>query len=358
MIIKNSLSKTIFKMIKKIVLFSILVLWITSCEDKSKLNIDVSDKNVELKIYRFDQEFLGADLYQLKTQNSKWQQEYPLLYRSFLAQMLQIGMPQDPMITLQLEKYLTDTTTQMIAKEIESVFGDFSPFSDKLKKAFAYYNHYFPDSVIPQIVTFHSNFNAKAFPENNQLGIGLDMFLGKENEVVKSLPPDVFPSYVQEKMDKKYLVANVMKHWLYFKFSTAKDFRNNGIFIKKDDFLNTIIHHGKMLYLLDAMLPKESDEVKLEFTKSQLEWCKKSEKYLYQTLVENKLIYSKKYQEISRFINPGPFTNGFPVTSPSGIGKWIGYRMVKQYMEGNDISITDLVSRTSDSRNILSYYRP
>jgi hypothetical protein len=341
----------------KLLLLSLIFLLLFACGGKSKLDIDVSDVKIDLEIKRFDQELLGADLYDLRNLNTNWQKDYGLLYYSFLSQMLQVGYPNDNMITLQLEKYLTDTITQQIAQEMNLVFNDFTPFSIEVKDAFTRYKYYFSDSVIPKIVTFHSNFNAKAFPENHQLGIGLDLFLGKESEITKALPQDVFPSYIQEKMDKEYLVANVMKHWLYFKFSESKDFNNNGIYIKKDDFLNTIIHHGKILYLLDAMLPNKSIENKLEFTKSQLEWCEKSEKFLYQTLIEKKLIYTKNYKEISRFINPGPFTNGFPESSPSGVGKWIGYQMVKQYMEGNDISIAELVSRTNDSRRILSYYR-
>ena len=286
------------KLNKQLFLSLVIVIFISSCGGKSKFEVDVSEIDLTLEINRLDQELLQADLYNLRTLNSKWFKEYDLLYSSFLSQMIQVGYPTDPMITLQLEKYLTDSITRQIADEISTVYDDFSPYSIKLENAFKRYKYYFPDSVVPKIVTFHSNFNAKAFPENHQLGIGLDLFLGKESEITKALSPDDFPGYLKDKMDKQFLVSSVMKHWIYFKFSSPKDFRNNGIYTKKDDFLNTIIHHGKMLYVLDALLPNESIATKLEFTENEMKWCEKGEKFFYQTLIEKKLIYTKNYKNI------------------------------------------------------------
>ncbi len=60
--------------------------------------------------------------------------------------------------------------------------------------------------------------------------IALDNYLGINNEIVKNLPPTI-PQYFKNKMDKKYIVADVMHLFLMNRFS-----QNLG-----DDFISTII---------------------------------------------------------------------------------------------------------------------
>jgi hypothetical protein len=193
----------------------------------------------------------------------------------------------------------------------------------------------------------------------NELGIGVDMYLGKDNDIVKSLPYEVFPEYLKAKMSPEYLVSETMKYWLYYKFSDIRLYQDYTIYTIKDDFLNTIIHHGKMMYLLDAMLPQKSYEIKFGYTKEQLAWCKQNEHSVYQSLIENKLIYSTNHKSISKYVNDGPFTSGLTEDSPSRVGVWMGYQMVKTYMEENPtVTLSDLVYKETNSRKILSFYRP
>ncbi len=120
---------------------------------------------------------------------------------------------------------------QNIYSDIDDKFNDFSPYETELKKAFIYYKHYFPDSATPNIITFYSNFNSNIFPFENNLAIGLDMYLGKENKIVKNLPPEHMPQYIKDRMEPEYMVADAVKYFLLNKFSEESN----------SDFLTEII---------------------------------------------------------------------------------------------------------------------
>lgn len=344
---------------KKILIITVSLLALTACKQDNRLAVDVSGVDTNIEVKRFEKEFFEADKYKLKELNQNWIKEYGILYESFIYQMLNEGSVHDPMVTFRIEKFLNDSTMQSVYQQVEDIYGDFGSYQEELNKGFKHYKYHFKDSLVPKVVTFYSNFNAKAFPTDSLLGIGLDLYLGTDNEIVKSLPYEIFPAYFKQKMQKEYLVTETMKYWLYSKFSAKKDFQNYAIYIIKDDFLNTIIHHGKMMYLLEAMLPSSKEETRFCYTKEQLDWCKKNEHSVYQNLIENNLIYSTDHKAISKYINDGPFTTGLTEESPSMIGVWMGYQMVKTYMNENPtITLEDLIYKEINSRRILSFYRP
>ena len=94
-----------------------------------------------------------------------------------------------------------------------------------------------------------------------------------------------------------------------------------------------MIHQGKLMYFVDAMLPEMHDSLKIGYTKLQLDWCKKNEAQMWSQLIEYKMLYSNKRMDIIRYINASPTTSGFPLESPGRTGVWIGWQVVRQYMK-------------------------
>ena len=63
---------------------------------------------------------------------------------------------------------------------------------------------------------------------------------------------------------------------------------------------------------------------------------------------------------VSKFTGEGPFTTGFVKESPARTGVWIGWNIVKKYMDKNaNISLDQLMHET-DAQKILSLskYKP
>jgi hypothetical protein len=71
-------------------------------------------------------------------------------------------------------------------------------------------------------------------------------------------------------------------------------------------------------------------------------------------------MYQSKSFEINKWFADGPFTGseGVPQESPPQLGVWLGWSMVRQYMEKNPaITMTQLLAE-KDYQKILSAYTP
>jgi hypothetical protein len=327
-----------------VLLLSLMV----SCTD-NPLDVDVNGVEVELQIKRMEQKIFDPSLkttqdYNLT--NMELYKEFGLLYEIWLTKMLGEPHPTDPLSGEYLKQFAQHPDMLEINAEIQKKFGDFTSYESQFENAFRYYSYYFPDSTLPRIVTFYSNFNANVFPVDKQLGIGLEMYLGPDHSIINSLPQDMFPQYLINRMDEKYLVADAMKFFLLSKFSKEQ---------QGADFLTTIIELGKIMYLLDAMLPFETDEVKMGYTSAELLWCKDFEMEIWQTIVDEGVLYSKDKIVITQFLNEGPFTKGLPPESPSRVGAWLGWQIVRDYMASTESTLHELLNQKSP-KVILKHY--
>ena len=108
------------------------------------------------------------------------------------------------------------------------------------------------------------------------------------------------------------------------------------------------------------MLPQQHDTLKTGFSLSQLEWCRRNEIMMWTYLVENKLLFSTDMRTIGRFINAGPFTRDFSRESPSRAAVWLGWQIVRSYMNRNrDVTLEELML-DNDYQGLLNLarYRP
>ena len=333
-------------MLNKGIFTALVILGLFSCES-DPLDIDLSSIEVEIKVERMEQELFQPESNNIKETHSQLLEKYGPLYQLFFESMLGEGSVHDPMAPTYLEKFIGNEDMQNFYLEIDTKFHDFSSYESEFHDAFKHYKYYFPDSTIPEIVTFYSNFNANALPLGDQLGIGLDMYLGTDNEIVKNIPTESLPQFIKDKMDSKFLVADGMKYWLFNRFFVDDN----------NDFLAEIISSGKVMYLMDAILPNKSDAVKMGYTEEELKWCEGSESKIWEILINEELLYSKDQKKIAQFTANGPFTKGLPEESPSMVGVWIGWQMVKDYVKDTGVSVVDLLAETNH-RKILKSYDP
>lgn len=325
--------------------FCLFLCFFSSC-NSSSLEVDTSDLKVELSINRMEQELLGSQNQNIEELNRFLFSKYGGLYEVFVESMIVEGSIHDPSVGVRLDRFRNDSIIQSIYSDINKEFADFSIYTKEFEKAFIHYNYYFPDSVLPKIVTFYSNFNAKIFPANNLLAIGLDMYLGADNSHVKNIPVDILPQFIKEDMNKKYLVADGIKYWLLNRFYDE----NIG-----DDFVSKVIELGKIMYLLDAMMPSVSDDIKINYTPQELKWVEQHEENIWKTLVDEEVLYTKNPVIINQYIVDGPFTKGLPDDSPSKVGVWVGWQIVRDYVKENDVDVLSLLKEKNSLKILRSY---
>lgn len=331
-----------------VALLSVLLLW-TGCASEGRTDLNTEGIGLSVDIGRLDQALFHAPADSLPTMGRRAQAEYGDFYRIYVEDILQ-GVPmEDPRLPLMLERFATDPDWTLAQRAVDSVFGDMEPQRAQFEVALKRSAVLFPDSITPRIIAFNSGFNYGIFPTDSVLGIGLEWFIGPEHPVIGYLAPEAFPQYVKDRMRPEMLVPSALKGWLLVHYTRD---------IRGADLLTNLVETGKVMALLDVLLPDTDPALKFAFSREQLAWCEANEYNIWKDLVSKDQLFSKNADDIGRAMNDGPFTNGLPRESPGHLGEWIGYRMVKAYMADNPKITFEQLVALADARVVLKSYKP
>jgi len=335
---------------------------LTDCgSDKQGQIEDVNTDNIQLTINlkRFDQ-----DLFNARTPEEvlALEKKYPDFYSVYMYELMSGITSNGATPPLEAAANIMRNFTTVsdfglwLKQRADTVFPSLEPFKAELTLAMKRYKFFFPNDTIPQFIIFLSPLviNFPVIEGRNQIGIGLDMYLGSDFKVYHAPNlMDQFPNYRIRKMRKEYLLRDLISAMSENKLQSVKG---------DSRLLDEMIKEGKILYMVDALLPETEDSIKMGYTPTQLKWAEQNESDIWASLVDSKVLYSTEPMTIRDFTNDGPFTtaknfgNG---TSPR-IGSYCGWRIVKKYMEKNPkITLSQLLLQV-DADDILnkSKYKP
>lgn len=338
--------KTNFSTLKPLITL-LLCTVILSCGN-NPLEIDVSDVKVDLKVKRFDQDLFQYNTNITPENVTELHEKYGIFFQDFTESVINIGSIKNEHINYQLYAFANDSYIKEIKGDVDAQYKDFSAYELELEDAFKHYKHYFPTKQIPTVITYISGFNYAITTDDSYLGIGLDMFLGNSYEAYSQLG---LPQYKTAFMSKEGIVAGSMLGWVSTEFELKE---------KNADLLTEMIHQGKILYLMDALMPTAPHTVKISYSESQLQWCNTNEEQVWFYFIDNDLLYTKETTEIIKYMGEAPFIQGFPEGSPGRIGHWLGWQIVAAYMEKNPtMTLADLMLK-NDAQQLLneSKYKP
>jgi hypothetical protein len=320
----------------------------TSC-NSGTFNVDIDDIDFKIQVNRLDKDLFDKQTASIDSLNRKLSFKYNSFYKVYLQEILNIGSPSDPMISVLLNKFRKDEIWIETQNEINTIYPNFDSEQLEIEEALKRYKFFFPNTTLPNLVTYNSGFNIGIYPSDSLIGIGLEWYLGADNKIVKQLATDDFPQYMKNQMNKENLVPSSLKGWLLYKH------QNN---FKNENLLDVMIYYGKILFILKTILPKHTEVEIVSYTNEQLLWCKNNEFSFWTYLVDNKLLFTKNYKDISRFINDAPFTSGISQESAPRTGVWLGYEMVKQYVDKKEIKSLQELLKANNSQEFLKYYKP
>jgi uncharacterized protein YjaZ len=94
------------------------------------------------------------------------------------------------------------------------------------------------------------------------------------------------------------------------------------------------------------LIPFKENNEKIGYFPEQYEWAKDNEFYIWQYFVEKKLLYETDRKLLARFIIPAPFSRfnlELDSESPGRLGQYIGWQIVKSYMENNTTPLLQML---------------
>ncbi|MBD79272.1 MAG: hypothetical protein CL840_10155 [Crocinitomicaceae bacterium] len=326
-------------------LFILVSFLITSCTGDPE--IDTDQVNIDFRFNRFEQELFdsGASMNEKVT---RFNTDYNTFFLRYCENVLRVGSPNSPAFEGNLNGFVSDPEIQTIYGKVQEEYANMDIEKVELEKALKRYHVYFPDNIVPWVVTLVSGFAYPVVVTDSILGIGLDMYMGTDFSYYDMMR---VPLFRKNRMDRKFLVKDALKGWIQSEFITESSDKR---------FLHQIINQGKVLYAIQKTLPDLPEETIMGYSKKQWIWCEEHEKAMWGHFVNKKLFYSTQFSEYHKFINEGPFTAAFDRESPDQTGHYMGWKVVDAYMKNNPkVSLLELM-KNEDSKQILalSGYKP
>jgi hypothetical protein len=332
-------------------LFPVLILIFTGLLFSSCDNNDAEqhpDIKITYRSYPFYRDFSAIDTQNISLGLKQLHQKYPTFLDFYLDTLAGLNVHHQYNDSLSLlRNFLTYKDYRALFDTVNKAFPDTKIYDRELKSAFRNIKFYDSAIVLPRsIYYFVSGLNLYTAVLHNDsvLGIGLDMFLGRDFAPYASVG---IPEYATVRFTKENIPVWACKVIYENRFPFIDENKN---------LLEMMLEKGKEIYFLDKALPETALATKLGYTAAQLKWCEKKEAWIYNFFIENKLLYEKNHQKVMRYVLDGPNTPGFPNDAPGNLGSFIGYRIIQQYAKHSNLPLDALFSN-KDTRQILATAR-
>jgi len=328
-----------------------LNLCITSCSRNKEP--DVSGIKLNIKIERFDQsmeQLTAGNVAQVVPQLEK---QYGWFYADYIQNMLAVGSMDDTNYYQNLRTVLENPDYKALAKAVADSYPNLAKQEAELTDAFKRMKYYFRMQKTPRFISFLSGFSVQTPIGNGYIGIGLDMFLGKDSPFYPALVQSI-PQYISRRFTPENITPRVVETYIREELYPEAD--------ASVSLLDKMVYNGKVLYLMQKALPTAPDSLLIGYTDAQSAWCKTYETDIWAYFIEEKLIFESDYAKIQKFLTDAPFTPGLGENNQSApkLGIWVGWQIVKNYMDKHpELSPKDLLS-LNDTQKILrdSGYKP
>ncbi|WP_418602929.1 gliding motility lipoprotein GldB [Hwangdonia sp.] len=304
-----------------ILLFSVVLLTI-SCKKDNTLQKNIAKINTDIKIERFDRLFAEADSKELP----KLKQAYPFMFSEKYSDSFWIAKKAD---TLQIQLF----------NEVDIAFTNFNDVETEIESLFNHLKYYFPEFNPPRIITVTNDvdYRNRVIVTDTIAVIALDNYLGSDHEFYGAIP-----KYIRAHFNKEQLVVDLADAY-------AKKYIYQS---QKRTLLDEMIYSGKLLYFKDKVIPFKTDAERMGYSPEQLTWAIANESYIWRYFVERELLFSTDSKLPSRFINPAPFTKFYleeiDADSPGRLGQYIGWQIVRAYMQQNDVALKDMLIKSTE----------
>ena len=315
---------------KKYLFLVVIFLFVLSCDKKNKVENEVTAIPLDLNVTRFDKIFFETPPQDLE----KVKKEFPYFFPDGVENSVWLSKMQDP---LWRELYA----------EVQKKYGDFDPVKKEVESLFKHIKYYFPKTKTPKVITIISemDYKSKAIYADSLVVISLELYLGKNHKFYQ------FPNYLKQNFEQRQIAPDLVTSFAERKIQP----------VVEKDLLSQMIYHGKQLYLKDLLLPDYTDAEKMGYSPEQIAWCQENESYMWRYIIEKEMFYSNDQKLIARFINPAPFSKFYleiDNESPGQVGAWIGWQIVRSYMQNNDMLLENLLKTNAKEIFVKSKYKP
>lgn len=313
--------------------FLLLTIGIWGCSN-NPYAVDIEDAKLYLKYQNIDSALrYSTPKEQIKLYNALSKQDSDLAQFCF-PYALQVSTKSDSAFLFDIKRTYQHAFTKQISAVLDQKqkwrLQTFKQIQSALKRM----HLLLPHTSIPSSVCFtYTQFAASAYASPKSIVLGQERYLGPQNTLIRSLPPQQFYDWIKEGMSPQFASSDALLVWL-----------NTNVLKSKDENLAAeMIRWGKLLAILEICSPELKLSQVLRYSDADLEWATNAERGFWEYLVDQQALFKTDQELLMNLLNEGPYTIGLPKESPDRMGRFLGYRIVKQYIENEQPSLTQLL---------------
>jgi len=252
-----------------------------------------------------------------------------------------------------------DSAYRLLLDTVHQYFPADYPFTEQLAPLMARFQAAFPTVTSPKLRTAVFGRDQQAVwrlalardrmaydTDGEWLSVGLDYFCRPDFPYL----PAGIPNYIRRRFTPEHLPVMVAQ---------ALAMRLHPPLTAEDDpaLVDYLVNAGIRMTLLEQLLPEAADSLRLRYTTDQTAWCLAHEAAIYRAYVP--LLFEQNQGKLRPYISEGPHTREVDPQAPGRLHEFVGWRLVRQYCEQNDVSLQEVVA-LQDYRKVFeaANYKP
>lgn len=220
-----------------------------------------------------------------------------------------------------------------VLMDMDAQYGDYSALKEELSTAFRYLKYYYPDFQAPKVRTVLSGLYNGLYVSDSLVMIAPDYFLGEG----ATHQPQTY-DYLKKRLIREHIVPTVIRN-----FSN----NYNPTMVGEESMLAEMIDFGKAYYFTKAMLPCHPDQYIIQYSAQEMADVNQNKAVIWTALVQNEALFSTDMMLKKKFLHERPNVVEIGERCPGRIGTWVGWDIVRRYMERNpDVSLEAMMKIT------------
>ena len=255
---------------------------------------------------------------------------------------------------IEREKYISTIYSNLIDNiyydslhnDVVNTFNNINQITDELNYSFHLYNRKSNKKFTPNINMLVSGFFHDIEVDSENITIGIEYFLDKNNK----FKPSDLPSYVLDRYTPKHLSSTILSTF----------FSQFNLYDQSDQsMINEMIAFGKLYYIISEILPCVNHNIILGYTLEDFDRIQENEAFIYSYFIQNELLFNQKEEVKKKYLDERPKTFEISSQIPGRIGRWLGYQIVSSFMESSSYSYEELLLESDYSKIFYSSnYKP
>lgn len=326
---------------KQLLIFFLIVFSLFSCNPECEYAVDLKNVNANVKISRLEKELFNIS----KPEDI---QKFIRMHPRVVSEYIGFAGKDTQTLVQDLFHFYTNKELKEFYRNGEKINSGFPDLEASIQNFYNHVKYYYPAYQIPEVNTMVTGFfNTDYFLDEKTAVISMDYFYGKKS----AHRPDEF-QYMLERREPEFIVPGLALRVALEHFVQRSE--------DDERLLADMITWGKIHYFMERMMPCAPDSTIIMYSSDQLEEVQKNADLIWAHFIENKLFYELKPDIKRRYVEESPKVSAIGEKCPGRIGRYLGWQIVKTYMEKfPEVTLQQLMEE-KDAVKIftLSKYKP